>query len=187
MTIQPCECDVEALVRTQRSAPARMEKTLPRVIGVQARPDWQEATSFDCRRGPVRVAPCRSALEVRAELVESDDPAAWLVVLTDREQRELGLDVLARLARRRLHSIDLGQPSQRRFGRAPSTPHFGGSPISPTLFSSTARRAGSTRRRHRARSRYRHGLPLPSASWGSRSLRDPASLCWSGSRLGTLQ
>ena len=43
---------------------------------------------------------------MRVELVERDDPAEWLVLLTDRDERDLGRDVLDRLARRRLESID---------------------------------------------------------------------------------
>jgi hypothetical protein len=54
----------------------------------------------------VRVVGCPSTLAVRAELVEHDDPSEWLVILTDRDERDLGVDVIGRLARRRLHTLE---------------------------------------------------------------------------------
>ena len=93
---------VEALVRTQRQ---RDEPEEPRVIGVQARPEWSEPASFSLEGETIRVVPCRSALEVRVELVERSDPGEWLMLLTDRDSRDLGIRI-GRLARRRLESID---------------------------------------------------------------------------------
>lgn len=96
---------VEALVRTHRQR-ADPDVETCRVIGVQARPEWQGPQSFPVEGETVRVAPCRSVLEVRVELADRADPDEWLVLVTDRDERDLGLDVMARLARRRLQSID---------------------------------------------------------------------------------
>lgn len=104
---------IEALVRGQR---LRDEQRPTRVIGVQARTDWIGPASFAVDGESVRVVPCRSALEVRSQLAERDDPAEWLVLLTDRDERDLGRDVLVRLARRRLEPIDAWSAVAGSFG-----------------------------------------------------------------------
>ncbi len=55
---------------------------------------------------PWRIAWCASPLAARAALVESEESGTPLLLLTTCEERELGLDVLARLFRRRLLDLD---------------------------------------------------------------------------------
>ena len=93
---------LEAIVREQRQ---RSSDGRSRVVGVRAKPSW-EGGPLTVDGESVRVVACASALAVRAELAERDDPSEWLVILTDRDPRDLGVDVMSRLARHRLHTLD---------------------------------------------------------------------------------
>src|SRR4051794_16954137 len=75
------------------------------VVGVHAAPEWA-GDGLDVEGEPVEVVACRSVLAVREALVEHEGGERRLVLLTDRSERELGLDVVARLARRKLHRLD---------------------------------------------------------------------------------
>ena len=61
------------------------------------------------------VAPCRSVLALRERLVDLPTDGPPLVVLTDLPPTDLGEDVLARLARRKLFSIEAWQLVKERF------------------------------------------------------------------------
>lgn len=63
----------------------------------------------------IRFALCPSPLAVRAELAEVPAGGA-LILVTDRAQGELGADVLARLAQRRLHRIEPWAALRERLG-----------------------------------------------------------------------
>ncbi len=93
---------LEAIVREQRQ---RSSDGRSRVVGVRAQPTW-EAGPLTVDGESIRVVGCASALAVRAELAERDDPSEWLVILTDRDPRDLGVDVMSRLTRHRLHTLD---------------------------------------------------------------------------------
>jgi hypothetical protein len=93
---------IEAIVREQR---LRSGDGRGRVIGVRAQPTWT-AGPLTVDGELVRVVGCGSTLAVRAELVEQGDLSEWLVILTDRDVRDLGVDVVGRLARRRLHTLE---------------------------------------------------------------------------------
>jgi len=93
---------LEAIVREQQQ---RSSDGRSRVVGVRAQPTW-EAGPLTVDGESVRVVGCASALAVRAELAERDDPSEWLVILTDREPRDLGVDVMSRLTRHRLQTLD---------------------------------------------------------------------------------
>ncbi|MCP9485023.1 MAG: BREX-2 system phosphatase PglZ [Gaiellaceae bacterium MAG52_C11] len=82
---------------------------------MRALPAWTEPP-FSLEGDPVRVVGCPSSLAVRAELAERDDPTEWLVILTDRDERDLGADVLGRLVRRRLHTLDPWNAVAASFG-----------------------------------------------------------------------
>ncbi|MGH3328673.1 MAG: hypothetical protein ACRDPT_12905, partial [Streptomycetales bacterium] len=75
------------------------------VLGVRARPHWEGPQEFDHSGLPVRVVPCESALAVREALLERG-PDRWLVVLTDRDEQDLGVGITAHLAWRRLRLPD---------------------------------------------------------------------------------
>jgi PglZ domain len=103
---------LEAIVRRQRE---RSRDGRGRVIGVRAQPTW-EAGPLTVDGESVRVVGCTSALAVRAELAERGDPAEWLVILTDRDERDLGVDVVGRLERRRLHTLEPWMAVAASFG-----------------------------------------------------------------------
>ena len=86
-----------------------------RVIGIRVPdPSW---TGDALRVGSesLPVASCRSVLELRERLVGQLEDGPPLVVLTNLQSAELGTDVLARLARRQLFSINLWQLVKDRF------------------------------------------------------------------------
>ncbi|WP_328423930.1 BREX-2 system phosphatase PglZ [Micromonospora sp. NBC_00389] len=85
------------------------------VLGVCAKPDWDGPTEFDHNGVPVRVVACPSALAVREALLDRA-PDRWLVVLTDREDTELGVGITAHLVWHRLRRPDPWAAVQDRFG-----------------------------------------------------------------------
>lgn len=84
------------------------------VLGVRARPQWDGPTEFDHHGVPVRVVPCPSALAVREALLERS-AGRWLVVLTDRDEQDLGLGITAHLAFRWLRRPDPWDAVRERF------------------------------------------------------------------------
>lgn len=78
-----------------------------RVVGIHA-PHWRGGDSINAGAATFRVAWCRSALAVSEQLAALGD-GERLVVLTPLDGTELGDDVLARLARRRLIHPDRWQ------------------------------------------------------------------------------
>jgi hypothetical protein len=83
---------------------AATEAERPRVLAVAAAPRWAGRDVLETETGTVRVQPCVSPLAVREALARwSDAPAGeMLVILTDRDEHELGQEVLARVWRHRL-------------------------------------------------------------------------------------
>lgn len=92
---------IRALVRAVVPAGERR-----RVVAVRAAPEWPHGPIDDAGRH-VEVVPCASPLAVRAAVVDhppgEDDV---LVVLTPCADRDLGVDLLARLAKRRVIAPD---------------------------------------------------------------------------------
>jgi hypothetical protein len=84
------------------------------VLGVQARREWTGPTTFEHAGVPVRVVACESALAVREALLDRD-PAGWLVVLTDRDESDLGHGLLGRLVWQRLRRPDPWDAVRHRF------------------------------------------------------------------------
>ena len=83
------------------------------VLGVRARPEWAGAPS-SLTRTLVRVVACVSALAVR-EAIIARDKGEWLVVLTDREDDDLGAGVLSHLVGHRLRTPDPWEAVRLRF------------------------------------------------------------------------
>ena len=154
---------VEALVRTQRQR-ADPDAEACRVIGVQARPEWAGPSSF-----PVEGRPSGSPVPIRArgraELSDRSDPDEWLVLLTDRDPRDLGIDVMARLARRRLQSIDAWTAVAASFDARTVTPPCAGHPTSRARSSNTVLRRAIRRSTARCSTATPPGQRSPSASW----------------------
>jgi len=87
-----------------RAQIASVRRKLPdaRRIGLKAPSSWSGPSRIRVEDGEADIVFCRSALAVREALASHEHEDRILVVLTDRDERELGDDVLARLAKRRL-------------------------------------------------------------------------------------
>lgn len=77
-----------------------------RFIGVRGRPEWTGPPFVRVGDDDVPVVSCPSPLALREALVAHAGTSGRVVLLVDRDESELGLDVLARLARRRLFDLD---------------------------------------------------------------------------------
>ena len=64
------------------------------VLGVRARPVWPAFSEFTHGSTLVRVVACESALAVW-EAITVREKSGWLVVLTDREDDDLGAGIRA--------------------------------------------------------------------------------------------
>ncbi len=74
-------------------------------IGVRFGGTWSGPARLEVKGQPFRLEVCGSALAVREVLADAPEDER-IVILTDREERDLGSDVLVRLARRRLFTVD---------------------------------------------------------------------------------
>lgn len=85
-------------------AEARSDDGAPAVLAVRAAPRWDGEEVIETEDGVIRVAPCVSGLAVRDLLNEREvsPNGETLVILTDRDERDLGQEVLARVWRQRL-------------------------------------------------------------------------------------
>ena len=99
-TPEQLAAQVALLVRTRPEA---------RVIGMHTSGPWLGDAALKVNGQTLPVAYCTSALQMSAALVAHgpDDPP--LIIMTPLEEHQLSLDVLARLAGRRLHHIDRWQ------------------------------------------------------------------------------
>lgn len=68
----------------------------PGVIGIRARLEWAGATDISHDGVPVQIELCPSALAVR-EALRKRGPERWLVIITDREESDLGTGILSHL------------------------------------------------------------------------------------------
>ena len=84
------------------------------VLGVQARPEVVGPAEFRHHGVAVRVVACASTLAVWEALLDRD-PAGWLVVLTDRDEADLGHGLLGRLVWHRLRRPDPWDAVRQRF------------------------------------------------------------------------
>ena len=95
----------EAQLRAQVRA---VRDKLPdeRIIGIHAPGPWNGPPSIQVDGEDVDVAFCQSSLAIREHLAAREAGGRRLVVVTDRIEADLGGDVLARLAKRRLLRIE---------------------------------------------------------------------------------
>jgi hypothetical protein len=84
------------------------------VLGVRAQPIWSGRSSFVHQDVPVRVVVCTSSLAVR-EALQERDPQRWLVLLTDRDEADLGVGILSHLVFHRLRTPDPWDAVRTRF------------------------------------------------------------------------
>lgn len=78
----------------------------PRVLAFRSGGPWRGEESFQAGDRRCVVRWCPSALAVREALDQTAESRDTLVLLTDRSEADLGLDVLSRLPKRRLLEID---------------------------------------------------------------------------------
>jgi hypothetical protein len=105
----------EAQVRGQVKAVLdRIPET--RVIGIHAPGAWVGPASMRVGAKDVEVVFCPSVLAVRETLAGHSAGALTMALLTDRTDAELGVDVLARLAKRRLFRIEPVRIAMDLFG-----------------------------------------------------------------------
>jgi len=86
-----------------------------RAFGFRVAGPWNGPPTLRVGGEELAIAYCPSALAFRARLAASEGGPA-VVLLTDRSEEELGADVLARLARRRLGSLNSWEALRERFG-----------------------------------------------------------------------
>jgi hypothetical protein len=84
------------------------------VIGVRGLPDRAVTADVQHDGRTVRVRPAESALAAREVLAEHRD-GDWLVIVTDRDDDDLGAGILAHLVWQRLRSPDPWEAVRRRF------------------------------------------------------------------------
>lgn len=84
------------------------------VLGIRARPGWDGLGHFEHGGVPVTVAACPSVLAV-SEALLGRAGGRWLVVLTDRDDADLGAGVLAHLVGHRLRTPDPWSAVRHRF------------------------------------------------------------------------
>jgi PglZ domain-containing protein len=84
------------------------------VLAVSAKPDWDGPAEFEHDGVPVRIVGCPSTLAVREALLDRA-PDRWLVLLTDRDDNELGLGITAHLTWQRTRRPDPWAAVQDRF------------------------------------------------------------------------
>lgn len=78
----------------------------PSVIGIHSQAPWTGMTRVTFGADAYDVVSCRSELEIRERLLERSETDPPLVIVTPLLDTALAEDVLARIARRRLLSID---------------------------------------------------------------------------------
>jgi hypothetical protein len=83
----------------------RQKRPESTVIGFRSPAGWTGPTRFQVGSEEIEIAPCRSVLEIREKLSLRSEASPPLVLVTALDEASLGDDVLARLARRRLHDV----------------------------------------------------------------------------------
>ena len=84
------------------------------VLGIRARPEWSGPESFAHLGVPVTVVTCGSTLAVREALLSRAE-GTWLVIITDRDDNDLGAGVRSHLLGHRLKTPDPWDAVQGRF------------------------------------------------------------------------
>jgi hypothetical protein len=87
-----------------------------RVIGIHSPVAWVGPASIRVNAIDVDIVFCPSTLAVRETLAGHSPSASTLALLTDRSDVELGVDVLTRLAKRRLFRIEAWRIAMDLFG-----------------------------------------------------------------------
>ena len=111
---------------------ARSQRYEGGVIGVRGLPDRAVTADLQHEGHTVRVRPAESALAAR-EVLTDREGADWLVVVTDRDDDDLGAGVLAHLVWQRLRSPDPWEAVRHRFSATGIDPALTSAPHSRDL------------------------------------------------------
>jgi hypothetical protein len=87
----------------------RRQRPEAQVIGIAVAGAWRGGQELRVNGETLPVAFCASALQVSDVLVSQASDGSPVVIITDLDQDQLSLDVLARMAGRRLYRIDSWQ------------------------------------------------------------------------------
>jgi len=104
MTMGPTPAQVAAQV-----ALIRGQRPEARIIGIFTPGSWSGARTLQVNGETLPVAFCTSVLHVSDVLTSQVGDHLPLVIITNLDQEQLSLDVLARMAGRRLYRIDRWQ------------------------------------------------------------------------------
>lgn len=96
---------------------ARKKRYRAGVIGIRAKPTWDGPERFTHDGRPVIVAPCESTLAVW-EALRQRDSNSWLVILTPRDDDDLGTGVISHFIGNRVRTPDPWQAVGQRFEAA---------------------------------------------------------------------
>jgi hypothetical protein len=90
-----------------RAQVATLHKKRPddRVIGIRTAGRWAGANREVIGGQEFRFVQCDSPLEIRQRLIESEGDSAPIVVITNLSDQEIGLDLMVRFSKRRLHGV----------------------------------------------------------------------------------
>lgn len=102
----------EKELRSQVSAILKGKEA--RVLALRSRAMWP-GDSLVCDGQTFEVCQVRSVLEFHERVLDAEERQVPLVCLTELSQNDLGLDLVARLFRKRLHSIDAWTAVRSRF------------------------------------------------------------------------
>jgi PglZ domain. len=94
-----------------RAKVATLYKKRPddRIIGIRTAGQWMGNERVTIDGNEFRIVQCDSTLQIRELLIETDGDSAPVVVVTNLSDTEIGLDLLVRFARRRLHTLQAWQ------------------------------------------------------------------------------
>ncbi len=94
------------LLRSQLSA---VRKKIPsaRIVGLRSRSAWDGEATLRVGQEEFLVRQCASELAMRESIIDAEDRGFPLVILTPLQDAQLGRDLLARLARRKLLRLDV--------------------------------------------------------------------------------
>ncbi|MCX6543497.1 MAG: BREX-2 system phosphatase PglZ [Acidobacteria bacterium] len=102
LTLSPAHVRAEALDALRK----RVTHAAPIVVGIRYPGQWSGPSAFETEHGTVSVLCSQSPLEIRERLVDHERTGVPLVILTSLSEQDLGDDVTARLAGRRLRQPD---------------------------------------------------------------------------------
>lgn len=103
------------VVRSLLAKASREGKQRSGVLGVRARPTWTGATEFPYADFKVRLVPCSSSLAVRDALRRRAE-GLWLVILTDRDEDDLGVGITSHFHGGMLRNPDPWDAVRDQFG-----------------------------------------------------------------------